>query len=136
MSDTLFIFTARLPHHVLTIAALLTGLHVAHAEPGERGPGERPLGERLVTRGADPGPSARGNALTDTVPAQPPTLWPRGMLKLESGMSGDLEDVLAVGLGATALTSGVLMLLRAKPLEKVRMFRPGGGLGVALRLRF
>lgn len=74
--------------------------------------------------------------MTDVTPAQPPSLWPRGTLKLESGMGGDLEDVLAVGLGATALTGGVLLLLRAKPLEKVRMFRPGGGVGVALRLRF
>ncbi len=42
----------------------------------------------------------------------------------------------SVGLGATALTSGVLMLLHARPLERVRVFRPGGGVGVALRLRF
>ena len=144
LSDRPSISTAPRPHHVLTIAALLTGLRVAHAEPDDRGSaglptaglptGDRP-GDRTASH-TDPAPSPRGTALTEAVPAPPPPLWPRGMQKLESGMTCDLGDVLALGLGATALSSGVLMLLHARPLEKVRMLRPGGGVGVALRLRF
>ena len=65
----------------------------------------------------------------------------RGLARLEDQVeTRNVVSLVALGVGgATALTGGVMVLLNrslARASERVGVIRPGGGLGVAVRLRF